>query len=110
MDKWKHGIWHDYFVKALDGKKIIGFGSIREDGYLDYLFTHKDYQHRGVGRGLFDKIERHAIAKGHKSIYADVSITAKGFFENLGFELEQEQLKKSHDLELVNYRMRKVIG
>jgi putative acetyltransferase len=109
MDKWQHGIWNDFFIKAVDGENIIGFGSIREDGYLDYLFTHKDYQHRGVGRGLFEKIERHAVAKGHKSIYADVSITARRFFENLGFELEREQLKKSHYLELVNYRMRKAL-
>lgn len=110
MDKWQHGIWHDFFVKAVDADKIVGFGSLREDGYLDYLFTHKDYQHKGVGRGLFAKLEKQAKAQGHKSIYADVSITAKRFFEFLGFVMESEQLKKSHYLELVNYRMRKTIG
>jgi putative acetyltransferase len=107
IDKWQHGIWHDFFVKAVDGIKIIGFGSLREDGYLDYLFTQKDYQHRGVGRGLYEKLEKMAISRRHRSIYSDVSITAKSFFENLGFEVEHEQLKKSHYLELVNYRMRK---
>lgn len=109
MDKWQHGIWHDFFVKAVDGTKINGFGSLREDGYLDYLFTHKDHQHQGVGRGLYRKLENQARTKGHKSIYADVSITARRFFENLGFEVEMEQLKKSHFLELVNYRMRKAL-
>ncbi|MCF1749792.1 GNAT family N-acetyltransferase [Mariniradius sediminis] len=109
MDKWQHGIWHDFFVKAVDGTKIIGFGSLREDGYLDYLFTHKDHQHQGVGRGLYRKLENQARTKGHKSIYADVSITARNFFENLGFVVEEEQVKKSHFLELVNYRMRKAL-
>lgn len=107
MDKWKHGILHQYFIKATDRDQIVGFGSLREDGYVDYLFSHKDHQHRGVGSSILEKLEKHAKAQDNESIFTDASITAKKFFEKHGYVTESEQLKKSHYLELVNYRMRK---
>ena len=38
---------HFSFVVVKDGK-IVGFGDIDADGYLDRLFVHKDHQRRGA--------------------------------------------------------------
>lgn len=42
---------HFSFVAVEDGK-IIGFGDIDDDGYLDRLFVHKDHQRREAASAL----------------------------------------------------------
>lgn len=49
--------------------------------------------------------QRKAIEQNNDQIYSDVSLTAKGFFEKNGFVVESQQLKKSKQKELINFRM-----
>jgi len=109
-DKWRERIEEQYFIKALIEDKIVGFSSLAADGYLDFMFTHKDYQRRGIGGNLLRKIERKAKEQGNDLIYSDVSITAKEFFERHGYITEKQQLKKSRNKELINFRMTKIIN
>ena len=109
-DKWQERIGEQYFIKAMIEDKIVGFSSIATDGYLDFIFTHKDYQRHGVAGNLIRKIERKAKEQGNDLIYSDVSITAKGFFEKHGFIVEKQQFKKSKNKELINFRMTKTIN
>ncbi len=76
-----------------------------EDGYLDFMFVHKDFQGQGIASALLSDIEHQASEQNNEFIYSDVSITAKGFFEKKGFIVERQQLKKSKKKELVNFRM-----
>lgn len=109
-DKWKERIKEQYFVKAMIEDKIVGFSSLATDGYLDFMFTHKDQQGKGVAGNLIRKIEKKAKEHGNNLIYSDVSITAKGFFERHGYVVEKQQFKKSRNKELVNFRMTKLIN
>lgn len=109
-DKWQERIEEQYFIKAMIDDKIVGFSSLAADGYLDFMFTHKDYQRHGVAGTLIKKIERKAKEQGNDKIYSDVSITAKGFFERHGYIVEKQQFKKSRNKELINYRMTKTIN
>ncbi len=108
-DKWKEKIEKQYFIKAMIEGKMVGFSSLATDGYLDFLFTHKDYQRHGVAGNLLRKIEKKAKEQGNDLIYSDVSITAKGFFEKHGYIVERRQFKKSRNKELINFRMTKII-
>ena len=47
---------HFSFVAVEDGK-IIGFGDIDDDGYLDRLFVHKDHQRREAASALCRELE-----------------------------------------------------
>ncbi len=105
IDKWKEKMQEQYFVVAEINNKIIGFSSLAKDGYLDFMFVHKDNQGQGVARALLSEIERKAMEQNNNMIYSDVSITAKGFFESKGFIVERQQLKKSKQKELINFRM-----
>lgn len=109
-DKWKERIKEQYFVKAMIEDRIVGFSSLATDGYLDFMFTHKDHQGKGVAGNLIRKIEKKAKEQGNNLIYSDVSITAKGFFERHGYVVEKQQFKKSRNKELINYRMTKLIN
>ncbi len=109
-DKWEEKIEAQFFIKAILEDKLVGFSSLTTDGYLDFMFTHKDYQRRGVAGNMIRIIERKAKEQGNEVIYSDVSITAKRFFEKHGYVVEKQQLKRSKKKELINFRMAKTIN
>jgi len=89
--------------------KIVGFANMTRDGYIDYIFTHKDYQGRGIASALFKKLEAEAQNVGIKKMSTHASITAKPFFEKQGFMVMQEQQVEIRGVKLTNYVMEKVI-
>lgn len=94
-DKWAERINEQYFIVAKLDNKVVGFSSLATDGYLDFMFVHKDLQGQGIAKALLTEIENKAFIQQNDLIYSDVSITAKGFFEKNGFDVEKQQLKKS---------------
>ena len=90
---------------AVNDEGIIGYADIQPDGYIDHFYCHHQFQGKGVGRRLFSALEREAAEKRIPSMYSNVSITAKLFFEAMGFSVKKEQLVKVGDQQLKNYRM-----
>jgi len=90
---------------AIHNGKIIGYADIQSDGYIDHFFCHHEFQGKGVGKILFSVLENEAQKKGVLSMYSNVSITAKPFFEAMGFKVEKEQLIQLKGQQLKNYRM-----
>lgn len=107
VDRWAKEIEKFYFIVAKIDSKIVGIASLASDGYLDLLFVHKDFQRNGVAKSLLSEIEKKASEQQNDLIYSDVSITAKGFFEKYGFKVEKQQMKKSKEKELINFKMTK---
>lgn len=110
IDKWSEKILEQFFITAQLGKKIVGFGSLAKDGYLDFMFVHKDYQRQGIAGKLLVELEKKSVEQNNDLIYSDVSITALDFFKSHGFKVEKQQLKKSKKKELINFRMTKRIA
>lgn len=94
----------DPFVVIKEGK-IIAYADIQSDGYIDHFYCHHEYQGQGVGRALFETLEKEARQSGIEKLYSNVSKTAKPFFEAMGFSVEKEQVVKIADQTLKNYRM-----
>lgn len=94
------------YVVDLDGK-IIGFGDMSKTGYLDRLYTHKDYQRQGVAALIYLQLEQDARDLGLKEITSEVSITAKPAAERAGFEVVKAQDVERNGVTLRNYVMRK---
>ena len=78
--------------------KIIAYADIQPDGYIDHFYCHYNYQGQGVGSALFSALEKEAKEKGILEMYSNVSITARPFFEAMGFSVAKDQ-------KLKNYRM-----
>ena len=95
---------HFSFVAVEDGK-IIGFGDIDDDGYLDRLFVHKDHQRRGAASALCRELEN---AASFVRITTHASITARPFFEKRGYRVLKEQQAERDGVLLTNYLMEKV--
>jgi len=94
----------DPFV-VIREEKIIAYADIQADGYIDHFYCHHESQRQGVGSALFATLENEARENGISEMYSNVSITARPFFEAMGFSVEQEQVIQIQNQKLKNYRM-----
>ena len=103
-EAWNVSFLAHYTLVAGADEKIIGFGDIDAEGYLDRLFVHKDYQKRGVATALCNVLER---VVRERNITAHVSITARPFFEHRGYRVIKAQQVSRQGIFLTNYVMEK---
>lgn len=85
------------------GGVTVGFASMDNCGYLDFLYVHKDYQNQGVATALCDELE-----KPFSKITTYASVTAKSFFEKRGYCVVREQEAERYGVKLKNYFMLKI--
>jgi putative acetyltransferase len=88
---------------------VVGFSDNDATGYIDMMFVSPRHIRRGVATRLLAYVERRARIAGFRELTADVSITARPFFERFGFEVVAEQHPVKDGVELTNYAMRKVL-
>lgn len=101
--------WKDTFstgttLVAEENGAILGFGTVHQDGYLDLLYVHRDWQRRGVASVLCDFLEGLYPAK-RMTVHA--SITARPFFENRDYRLVRPQQVVRRGQTLTNFIMEK---
>lgn len=88
-----------------DSKKILGFLNIDDSGYINHLFTHKNYQNQGIASALIDTVEK---KYAFKRFSTDASITAKPFFISKGYLVTKENKVLLRNQEFINYSMEKI--
>lgn len=104
-NKWeKSVIGHDAIV-AMSQQQIVGFADMDDTGYLDRLYVHKDFQGKGIATKLVATLESNSSSKKFTT-YA--SITAKPFFEYIGYHVVQENIALLGEVEFMNYLMEKI--
>jgi putative acetyltransferase len=108
-ERWIHKIQDQYFIIALNKEIIVGFASLEGSDAIDLLYVHKDFQRSGVADALFSALCERAGKNGAKELRAEVSKTAKGFFERKGFNVIASQSVKRSGVELDNFQMIKVL-
>ncbi|KTD03700.1 Acyl-CoA N-acyltransferase [Legionella geestiana] len=92
---------------ALINDKIVGFAEFEPNGHIDCFYVHHEYQGSGIGSALIHEIEKEAVNKSISRVYAEVSITAKMFFEAKGFQVVKQQTVMIRGVELINFVMEK---
>ena len=108
--RWEELLATLHFIVACDTEgRIVGFTSIRNDGYLHSMFIHKDHQGEGIATALLQRIEAYATEHGIREITSEVSITARPFFERKGYKVIYEQKALCNRLYIKNYWMKKRI-
>lgn len=93
----------DTVYSAWDGEELVGLISAMDDGimnaYVHYLLVKPDYQLKGIGKGLVERVKNH-----YKDYLKIVVITLNQnarFYEYCGFE-KQEDKKALFITELEN--------
>ena len=92
---------------AEEGGEVVGFAELEYDRRLDMLYVRKDAVGRGVGRRLYEAVEREARGQGLGGIFTEASITARPFFEQQGFRVVREQMVSRRGVSMTNFVMEK---
>ena len=117
LEAWAAGVpdpeeWHGRMagrrtLVAEEGGEVVGFAELEYDGRLDMFYVRKDAVGRGVGRRLYEAVERNARGQGLGWIFTEASITARPFFEQQGFRVVREQMVSRRSVSMANFVMEK---
>ena len=117
VEAWAPGVpepeeWHSRMsgrrtLVVEEGGEIVGFVELESDGHLDMLYVRGDAVGRGVGRRLYEVVEREARSQGLARIFTEASITARPFFERQGFRVVREQTVSRRGVSMNNFAMEK---
>ncbi|NJR64455.1 MAG: GNAT family N-acetyltransferase [Leptolyngbyaceae cyanobacterium CRU_2_3] len=106
---WEKVCFNGFTYVADDGGVIAGFGELESHGHIGCFYCHKNYQRCGVGNQIYQAIEAKAIELGVSRLFTESSITAKPFFQRLGFLVVKEQQVACRGEIFTNYAMEKNI-
>lgn len=85
INKFRNNIHSCFNLVAISGGKIVGFISTEVNGYINRLYTHKDFLNQGIATALYNKVEEWANQNGILELSLDSSRTAEGFYLKMGF-------------------------
>ena len=109
VNKFRRNLSPCMNLVAFEKDKLVGFLSIERNGYINRLYTHKDFQKRGIASALYNKAEEWAKGNGICEISLDSSKTAKGFYLKMGFKESGISVISHGDVVFRNTVMKKVI-
>lgn len=67
ISQWQYTLSNHYTLVAEENGKILGFADLQEPDYLDHLYVHKDAQHRGIARTLWNRWKNEPAVWEHSS-------------------------------------------
>lgn len=109
VEKWKQKLNHEYLIVAHIGEDLVGFGGMKGNDHIDFIFTHVQHGNKGVASLIYDQMQSFAKDHGIRKLHSHVSKTGRKFFEQKGFQITQEQSHVLGDVTLTNFTMEKEI-
>lgn len=109
QQRWLDVIRKQFVLVAENAHQILGFASLDHGSYVDLFFVRDGYQRQGIARRLYASLEDEAIRLQTHELTAQVSITAKPFFEKMQFEVLNQQTVVLNGVSLTNYKMHKYL-
>lgn len=104
---WQKICSNRFTYVADDQGVIAGFGELEPNGHIDCFYCHKDYQRCGVGTQIYQAIEAKAFDLRVNHLITEASITAKPFFQRMGFSTVKKQQVTCRGEVFINYVMEK---
>lgn len=108
-DRWFNAINDQYFLLAEKEQQLLGFGSLKLNNYVDFLYTSPKAQQQGIAKGILKELIKKANKAKQNKVTSDVSITAKPFFLKQGFKVLKTNKNMVHDQILINYKMELIL-
>ena len=112
---YSNSYWMQRFARrrvlvAEDKARILGFAEFEPSGHIDCFYVHHEHQHRGVGTALMHGVEAEFLKLNVLRSFAEVSLTARAFFESRGFKVVEERNQEYHDEVFKLFLMQKFIS
>ena len=92
------------YIAEVNGQ-VAGYTDLQDSGLIDHFFCHYQFQGKGVGRAMMEHVKAQAKQGGISRLYDEVSITARPFYERMGFKLVREQQVEMRGQLLTNFVM-----
>ena len=90
--------------------QLLGFADLEPDGHLDRFFVQADHQCQGVGTAILENLVAAAQRLGISRLFAEVSLTARPFFERNGFVVLKQQQVAVRDVLFTNFAMERQLA
>ena len=103
--RWNELFTKQYVLVAEIASEVVGFASLDQGDYIDFLYVHKAHQRKGVAKSLYQELEKEANRLGYFKLRTHASKTALSFFQAFGFHLVLENKQIIDGVEIVNYYM-----
>jgi putative acetyltransferase len=110
MECWVRQLVGRIVLVAEHDPENVGFTTFEPNGHLEHLYVHSRFQRQGVASALLRQIEVEATSRGIDRIFAEASITARPFFEDMGFRVIASQTVAVKGISFLNYRMEKFLA
>lgn len=107
LKKWNESFSGRKAIVAVEENHIVGFCDITDSGYLDRLYVHSEFQGKGAGKALCREAEKYAADRGNGIVEVYGSITARPFFESLGYSVVRDNEVIRDGISLKNFYMKK---
>ncbi len=115
IDAWAPAVpesafWKERFKKyhvyvAEEDRYVVGFTELDTMGHIDCFFVHYEWQRRGVGTRLMDRLMATAEREKMLRLFAEVSITAVPFFRDREFVVLRENETIRRNVKLKQFSM-----
>jgi putative acetyltransferase len=100
---------HLTLIATLEGSPV-GFISLDAPTEIGLFYVHPAAAGQGIGRMLYDAVEKLAASRGTPHLSVDASDTARDFFTHRGFSAEQRNSVSVGNEWLSNTTMKKKLG
>lgn len=107
--KWEVRLSNNVCLVSFYNDKIVGFGELSEEGAIDTMFVHKNFQGKKIASRLLHELTGYAHDHDLRTLTTEASITAKPFFERHGFKVVKVQKNHYKKTVFINYKMKKNI-
>lgn len=107
--KWSERLDNTQPWMAFRGSSLAGFVELGDDGYIDCLYVHPNFQKSGVARKLYDHVLKLAQQKKLPQLSVDASKVAVPIFKVWGFKIKRVNKITRKGQVLTNYHMYKTL-
>ena len=104
---WEERLKKNVCKVAFINNQMVGFTELVDDGHVDTLYVHKDFQRRRIAANLIEELLQIAEKRNYRVLTTEASITAKPFFEAHGFRVTRIKKKLYNGKDFTNYKMTK---
>lgn len=86
---------------------MAGFVELQDNGHLDLLYVHPEFERRGVASSLLSACTAWGTQHEIAFLFTEASLTARPFFDHHGFRLITPQTVVRNGETFINFRMEK---
>jgi len=109
-DKWQQQLASVRAIVAEEDGTVAGFLTYDLVGHIHMLFIHPRFARQGLATRLYLDAEAELRKAPISTIFTEVSLAARPFFEHHGFQVDADEFSECRGQKLHRFRMSKKIG